>query len=62
MFPSSTPSTAELQPTAAEVNEAIRAFARARRGRAWTTEERAAYARLLTAWTRAAGRPETAGV
>ncbi|MFH8347368.1 hypothetical protein [Streptomyces sp. NPDC018045] len=37
--------------TAADANEAIRRFVRARRGRSWTAEDRAEYARLLEIWT-----------
>lgn len=39
---------------AADANEAIRRFVRARRGRSWTAEDRAEYARLLEIWTLAA--------
>ncbi|MEU2790262.1 hypothetical protein [Streptomyces sp. NPDC007100] len=43
-------------PVAADANEAIRRFVRARRGRPWTAEDRAEYARLLEIWTRAMRR------
>ncbi|MFD7665622.1 hypothetical protein [Streptomyces sp. NPDC059788] len=51
MPPTPPPSTGT--PPAADANEAIRQFVRARRGRSWTAEDRAEYARLLEIWTRA---------
>ncbi|MFH8409045.1 hypothetical protein ACH4FX_30290 [Streptomyces sp. NPDC018019] len=42
--------------TAADANEAIRQFVRARRGRSWTAEDRTEYARLLEIWTHAVQR------
>ncbi|WP_078898015.1 hypothetical protein [Streptomyces rimosus] len=54
MPPTPPPSTGA--PLAADANEAIRRFVRARRGRAWTAEDRAEYARLLEIWTSAVDR------
>ncbi|WP_073760937.1 hypothetical protein [Streptomyces sp. CB02923] len=50
MPPSPSPPTG-APPSAADANEAIRRFVRARRGRSWTDEDRAEYARLLEIWT-----------
>ncbi|MEV0597870.1 hypothetical protein AB0I82_01010 [Streptomyces sp. NPDC050315] len=43
----------QVRPSAAEVNDCIRRFVRARRGCAWTAEDREEYAHLLAAWTSA---------
>ncbi|MEV5593699.1 hypothetical protein [Streptomyces sp. NPDC052496] len=52
-MPPTPSSCAGALPAPADANEAIRRFVRARRGRSWTAEDRAEYARLLEIWTRA---------
>ncbi|POX40692.1 hypothetical protein C3486_12920 [Streptomyces sp. Ru73] len=47
------PLPGQVRPSAAEVNDSIRSFVQARRGCAWTPEDRAEYARLLADWTSA---------
>ncbi|MFH8597208.1 MULTISPECIES: hypothetical protein [Streptomyces] len=60
-MPPTPPLSTGAPPAAADANEAIRQFVRARRGRSWTAEDRAEYARLLEIWTSAVDRT-TAGV